>query len=68
MVTDYSRSGPEVVVAAPGGSTKSQRILSTTKGGGYGWGSGTSQAAAHVTGAMALVLQIKPQTMTTREP
>ncbi len=50
-----------MAVAAPGGSTKSQRILSTNKGGGYGWGSGTSQAAAHVTGALALALQIKPQ-------
>jgi subtilisin len=60
-VTDYSRSGPEVAVAAHGGSRKSQRILSTNKGGGYGWGSGTSQAAAHVTGALALALQIKPQ-------
>jgi subtilisin len=60
-VTGYSRSGPEVAVAAPGGSAKGQRILSTNKGGGYGWGSGTSQAAAHVTGALALALQIKPQ-------
>jgi subtilisin len=59
MVTDYSRSGPEVAIAAPGGSTQDQRILSTNKGGGYGWGSGTSQAAAHVTGALALALQVK---------
>jgi subtilisin len=58
-VTNYSRSGPEVAVAAPGGSTHDQRILSTNKGGGYGWGSGTSQAAAHVTGALALALQVK---------
>jgi serine protease AprX len=28
---------------------------------GYGWGSGTSQAAAHVTGALALALQLRPQ-------
>jgi serine protease AprX len=48
-----------VAIAAPGGSAQSHRILSTTKGGGYGWGSGTSQAAAHVTGALALALQIK---------
>jgi subtilisin family serine protease len=55
-VTGYSQSG-KVDVAAPGGSQSGPRIFSTNKGGGYGWGSGTSQAAAHVTGAVALVLQ-----------
>jgi subtilisin len=55
-VTGYSQSG-KVDVAAPGGSQSGPRILSTNKGGGYGWGSGTSQAAAHVTGAVALMLQ-----------
>jgi subtilisin len=55
-VTGYSQSG-KVDVAAPGGSQSGPRIFSTNKGGGYGWGSGTSQAAAHVTGALALVLQ-----------
>src|SRR5262249_41293322 len=60
QVTAYSVSGPEVDMAAPGGSKATgTRILSTT-GGGYGWGSGTSQAAAHVTGAIALALQLKP--------
>ena len=55
QTADYSLSGD---VAAPGGSkTTGVRILSTTTG-GYGYGSGTSQAAAHVTGAVALALQL----------
>jgi len=61
QVTAYSVSGPQVDVAAPGGSKATgMRILSTTIGNGYGEGSGTSQAAAHVTGAVALALQIQP--------
>jgi subtilisin len=59
-VTGYSQSG-KVDVAAPGGSRSGPRIFSTNKGGSYGWGSGTSQAAAHVTGALALVLQRNPK-------
>jgi subtilisin family serine protease len=62
LVTAYSLSGSQVDVWAPGGSKATgMRILSTNKGNGYGWGSGTSQAAAHVTGAVALALQKKPQ-------
>jgi subtilisin family serine protease len=61
QVASYSRYGPEVDVAAPGGARASEMILSTTRGGGYGWGSGTSQAAAHVSGAVALALQRQPQ-------
>jgi subtilisin len=60
QVTNYSRSGPEVDVVAPGGTGASGKILSTIPGGGYGLGSGTSQAAAHVTGAVAAVLQVLP--------
>jgi subtilisin family serine protease len=60
QVARYSRSGPEVDVVAPGGSKSSERILSTILGGAYGLGSGTSQAAAHVTGAVAMVLQLAP--------
>jgi subtilisin family serine protease len=56
QITGYSQSG-KVDVAAPGGSQSGPRIFSTNKGGGYGWGSGTSQAAAHVTGALTLILQ-----------
>ena len=60
-ITAYSLAGPQVAVAAPGGSKATgMRILSTHTGGGYGWGSGTSQAAAHVTGAIALALQKQP--------
>jgi len=60
-ITAYSLAGPQVAVAAPGGSKATGiRILSTGIGGGYGEGSGTSQAAAHVTGAVALALQLQP--------
>jgi len=61
-VTDYSRSGPEMTdhgVVAPGGARHGAWLLSTNKGGGYGLGSGTSQAAAHVTGTVALALQLQ---------
>ncbi len=57
QVTGYSRSGPELEAVAPGGSKTTERILSTIGGRGYGLGSGTSQSAAHVTGAVATVLQ-----------
>jgi subtilisin family serine protease len=61
QVTSYSRVGLEVDVVAPGGAGASGKILSTILGGGYGLGSGTSQAAAHVTGAVAAVLQLAPE-------
>jgi subtilisin len=60
-VTAYSLAGPEMDLVAPGGDPASLPILSTHVGSGYGWGSGTSQAAAHVTGALALALQLRPQ-------
>jgi subtilisin family serine protease len=62
----YSLAGPEVDVTAPGGERErpgsecertDKRILSTFLGDWYGLGSGTSQAAAHVTGTLALKLQ-----------
>jgi subtilisin family serine protease len=59
QITAYSFLEPRWDLAAPGGSKASGRILSTTTG-GYGEGSGTSQAAAHVTGAVALALQLRP--------
>jgi subtilisin family serine protease len=60
-IPGYSLSGPAVDMCAPGGAAgqASGKILSTNTGGGYGVGYGTSQAAAHVTGAAALALQQK---------
>src|SRR5262249_1017150 len=43
LVTDYSRSGPEMTlhgVVAPGGARDGTWLLSTNKGGGYGLGIG----------------------------
>jgi subtilisin len=57
-IPDYSLAGPALDVVAPGGAgaQASGQVLSANKGGGYGVGYGTSQAAAHVTGAVALAL------------
>lgn len=60
QVTSYSRTGPQVDLVAPGGSSVSGKVLSTIHGSSYAYGSGTSQATAHVTGAIAVVLQLMP--------
>jgi subtilisin family serine protease len=67
-VTAYSLSGPELDVVAPGGAPANGQILSTntpvvTPLGLviYGQGHGTSHAAAHVTGTLALALQLNPK-------
>jgi subtilisin len=59
-LTDYSRNGPEVSLAAPGGNRPSGEILSTTINDSYGLAYGSSQAAAHVSGAAAVALQLAP--------
>jgi subtilisin family serine protease len=59
-ITYYSKYGPEIAVAAPGGEKSGQRIRAPRPGGGYGLASGTSHAAALVTGAMALALNESP--------
>lgn len=55
LVTSYSSRGPEIDIAAPGNN-----IYSTYNSGGYATFSGTSVAAPHVTGTIALKLQLNP--------
>jgi subtilisin family serine protease len=62
-ITYYTKYGPEITVVASGGEKNGKppkQIVSTRLNGGYGKGSGTSQATACVTGAIALALNKKP--------
>jgi subtilisin family serine protease len=61
-IAPYSCEGPEIDFVASGGDLQAP-ILSTNKDGRYGGASGTSQAAAHATAAVALALQ-KQSTLT----
>ena len=54
-VSDFSSTGNEVDFSAPG-----ENIISTSTGGYYEIQSGTSQAAPHVTGMLALLKQKHP--------
>ena len=55
-LSGFSNRGQRVDEVAPG-----ERIMSTTTGGGYGSGEGTSLAAAQVSGALALLALAHPQ-------
>jgi subtilisin family serine protease len=55
QLAPFSNYGSSVELAAPGSN-----ILSTVLGNGYGFASGTSMAAPHVSGAAALVLARRP--------
>ncbi|MBE3570537.1 MAG: S8 family peptidase [Bacillales bacterium] len=54
----FSATGPEIEISAPG-----ENIVSTFLNGDYAVGSGTSMAAPHVAGMLALLKQMHPNEM-----
>lgn len=59
LLAEYSNFGPEIEFASPGGDEGNQ-ILSTWKQGEYKYAYGTSMAAAHVAGVVAVLLSRTP--------
>jgi subtilisin family serine protease len=55
LLAGFSNRGPEVAVCAPG-----EGVTSFTKGGRASTQSGTSFAASHVSGVLALILSVAP--------
>ncbi len=59
----YSNYGPRIDLMAPGGDTRSNAangVLSTINNNSYGFKQGTSMAAPHVAGVLALMKSRKP--------
>ena len=56
---DYSNIGTKIDLIAPGGQTSDVLLRSSDIGGGYRYGYGTSYAAPHVAGVIALIKSIR---------